>query len=277
MAKLYGSAPTQVNVYSGEPRVAGTATFDASIFNANPTIKAIQGTISYLQFKDDADRNYLDAHLTDSSVITLFDGVYGPYGTFAEYGVTQHVLDQVGYIDLTATTITQDLTKEVKKLYFRGAFLDSTGTDTITHTSGHHLIHEEYPPNDPFDEATFITKFNSWLYSNAGNDFKYYFYGNNKLVSITASYDASDASYKFRLRLTLYGGRWEEPVISNSQDDFRTACALWGISINMTPVTASQETSTISLSGSTIKRGAAPVKKLYGSINGATKLVYEAV
>lgn len=114
--KLYGSVPTQVNTYSGEPRVAGTATFDASIFNANPTIKAIQGTISYLQFRDDAGRVYLRAFLTDSTQLTLFDSEGTP-GTFEEYGITQHVLDQVCYIDLTATTTTQNLTKLVKKLY----------------------------------------------------------------------------------------------------------------------------------------------------------------
>lgn len=114
--KLYGSVPTQVNTYSGEPRVAGTATFDASIFNANSTIKGIQGTISYLQFKDDADRVYLYAYLTDTTQIVLLDSEGVP-GTFEEYGITQHVLDQVGYIDLTATTATQNLTKQIKKLY----------------------------------------------------------------------------------------------------------------------------------------------------------------
>lgn len=114
--KLYGSVAQQVTVYSGEPRTQGDATFDASVFNANPDIKAIQGTISYLQGKHDADRVYLYAYLTDSSEVMLFDDLEGVYGDFADYGITPMTY-RVFYIDLTATTETQNLTKKIKKLY----------------------------------------------------------------------------------------------------------------------------------------------------------------
>ena len=115
--KLYGSVAQQVTVYSGEPRTQGDATFDASVFNANPDVKAIQGTISYLQARNDADRVYLYAYLTDSSEVVFFDDYIPTYGDFADYGITNLVLDKTVYIDLIAITETQNLTKEIKKLY----------------------------------------------------------------------------------------------------------------------------------------------------------------
>lgn len=114
--KFYGSVAQQVTVYSGEPRTQGDATFDASVFNANPDVKAIQGTISYLQGKHDADRTYLSAYLTDSSEVVFFNDYEGTYGDFADYGITP-LTYRVFYIDLTTTTETQNLTKEIKKLY----------------------------------------------------------------------------------------------------------------------------------------------------------------
>lgn len=119
--KLYASVSQQVNMYTGTIRQgsAGDFTaFDGSVFSYHPDILAIQGTISYVFGRSDAERGgYLRAVLTDTTTISLFD-YYETSKTFAEYGITcTGETESVGYIDLTATQTTANLSKEVKKLY----------------------------------------------------------------------------------------------------------------------------------------------------------------
>lgn len=113
ITKLYGSVDVTREVYTGTPRVAGTATFDASIFNAHPVIKAMQGTISYLEFWDEIDWSYLYAIMSDSTTVVLCDSSQWetyPY-SMSDFGVLYHQRDIEGYIDLTATAVTESQAK----------------------------------------------------------------------------------------------------------------------------------------------------------------------
>ena len=89
MAKLYGPVAAQVNVYSGTIRADSIEVidrFDASIFNANPNVQAVAGTISFLYAKfDPAEGFRLTATLADSSQEKLAD--YGDGQTSEEYGI----------------------------------------------------------------------------------------------------------------------------------------------------------------------------------------------
>lgn len=179
------------------------------------------------------------------------------------------------------------------KLYGPVRTLLSIGSDTITHSPDgmgiHHLIHESYDPYDPFNETTFISKFNTWVKTQSGATSTAWRTeaANSTLSKIVGYYNGST----FRLRIYLASDLYWTPLENYaSQSDFRTACADWGISINTTPVTQPTERSTITLSSvqtgyrtqsitklyGSVNGQTKLVKKLYGSVNGQTKLVYEA-
>ena len=121
MAKLYGPVAAQVNVYSGTIRADSIEVidrFDASIFNANPNVQAVAGTISFLYAKfDPAEGFRLTATLADSSQGKLAD--YGDGQTSEEYGIFFEGIKprDFGYIDLTSTPQTVHQTKKINKLY----------------------------------------------------------------------------------------------------------------------------------------------------------------
>lgn len=117
--KLYGPVEQQVNVYTGTPRDPSRVTFDSSVFNAHPAIQALQGTIAYLVFFDETDYSEMTAVMTDSSQVTLVNSATWPTPPYSihEFGVTQYPIDVTCYIDLTATTETRSVAKEITKLY----------------------------------------------------------------------------------------------------------------------------------------------------------------
>lgn len=119
VVKMYGPIEQQVNVYTGTPRIAGTATFNADVFNAHPVIQSMQGTISYLELWNEVDWAYMVAVLSDSTRVTLTDTAQWerfPYN-FQDFGVTLNRIDELVYIDLSQTTETRSVAKQILKYY----------------------------------------------------------------------------------------------------------------------------------------------------------------
>lgn len=114
-SKIYVPVESQTVYYTGTPRTRYVS-FDASVFNANSDIKAIQGTITYLTTGYDVEYgDWLSA---------CIDGVVTPIFTYSrtasEFGISFNSgsEDRTNYyIDLTATTQTQTVRKGVSKVY----------------------------------------------------------------------------------------------------------------------------------------------------------------
>lgn len=250
MPKLYGPAETQTLVgVSGSIRTGSTnvtAFANDVFFAAAKTSIDTSKTVSYLRVyltdKTGSWSGILDLYYTDDTHVTL-SGSNGQTPDLSTYGITVASMQQrtIDYIDLTPITTTTNVSKKIKKLY--GSVLapetysiTPDGT-VVTAIDGELLCAtaKGQYPNTYKNAATFEFSYTSGTYRAVGED-------------------TNGTSVFYR---------------SGS------ATALAGAGITFNSNLSSGASVTIPATYIPNSQVSKLIKKLYGSVNGQTKLIHQ--